>query len=176
MKQDYSAGQGTRSFGNDRGAGGSGSSSSSSRAGQSNQGQGFSSQLQSQQWAQDGANNRALNAKAPEWKGSDQRQPHDEGGARRGYSGGEQGGWGASRSAARATVRCSNVPATVGAVELSQHFAAFGNIVDIRLQAVTTEKAGKGQKEALVQFASPRQAQACVSVSKPEDFVLSFVF
>ena len=62
-------------------------------------------------------------------------------------------------------MRCSNVPADVGPVELSQHFAAFGSVVDMRLRAVTAENGSKGQKEALVQFASANQAQACVSVS-----------
>lgn len=57
------------------------------------------------------------------------------------------------------------VPADIGPVELSQHFVAFGKIVDMRLKHVMAEKGGKGEKEALVQFASARQAQACVSVS-----------
>lgn len=57
------------------------------------------------------------------------------------------------------------VPADIGPVELSQHFVAFGKIVDMRLKNVVAEKGGKGEKEALIQFASARQAQACVSVS-----------
>ena len=57
------------------------------------------------------------------------------------------------------------VPADVGPVELSQHFVTFGKIVDIRFRAVRPEEGGKGEKEALVQFASARQAQACVAVS-----------
>lgn len=65
----------------------------------------------------------------------------------------------------RATVRVSMVPADVGPVELSQHFVAFGKIVDMRLKNVMAEKGGKGEKEALIQFASARQAQTCVSVS-----------
>ena len=157
--QDYSAGQGRRSFGSDRGA----AAPSSSRAGQSNQG--FPSQSQSQQWSQGDSNSRGFHAKATEWKGSDQRQPHVGGDARRGNMGGAGGGWAAPKPAVRATVRCSNVPADVGPVELSQHFAAFGSVVDMRLRAVTAENGSKGQKEALVQFASANQAQACVSVS-----------
>lgn len=57
------------------------------------------------------------------------------------------------------------VPADIGPVELSQHFVAFGKIVDMRLKNVTAGAGGKGGKEALVQFANARQAQACVSVS-----------
>lgn len=77
-----------------------------------------------------------------------------------------QGGrWAAPAPEIRATVRCIMVPADVGPVELSQHFVSFGKIVDMRLRIVRPEEGGKGEKEALVQFAGPRQAQACVSVS-----------
>lgn len=160
MKQeaprDHSSGQGTRSFGSDRGTAGP----SGPRAGQGQANQGFPSQ----QWGQgQGGDDRGLRAQAPEWKGSDQGQPHR---GRRGNAATEGGGWAAPVPAARATVRCTRVPAEVGPVELSQHFVAFGRIVDIRLRNVTTGGSGKGQKEALIQFANARQAQACVSVSK----------
>lgn len=76
----------------------------------------------------------------------------------------ERGGWEARKPATQATVRCKMIPHHVGAAELSQHFVAFGKIVEMRLRAVTAEEGGKGEKEALVQFATARQAQACVSV------------
>lgn len=57
------------------------------------------------------------------------------------------------------------MPADVGPVELSQHFVEFGKIVDMRLRAAVAGDGGKGEKEALIQFASSRQAQVCVSVS-----------
>lgn len=63
-------------------------------------------------------------------------------------------------------MRCTGVPANIGPVELSQHFVAFGKIVDMRIRNVTTEGGTRGQKEALIQFAIPRQAQSCVSVSE----------
>lgn len=68
----------------------------------------------------------------------------------------------------RVTVRVSNIPKEVGPVELSQHFVEFGKIVDLRLRVVTQDEGGKGEKEAMVQFASARQAKVCVSVSCQE--------
>ena len=68
-------------------------------------------------------------------------------------------------SAAQATVRVTKIPADVGQGELFRHFEAFGEILEMRLRAVRQEEGGKGQKEALVQFGSSREAQACVSVS-----------
>lgn len=77
-----------------------------------------------------------------------------------------------SKHAVRATVRCNNVPADVGPVELSQHFVAFGKVVDMRLRTVRPEEGGKGEKEALVQFASPSQAERCLAVSALFFFLL----
>lgn len=162
MKQeaprDHSAGQGTRSFGDDRARAGP----SGPLAGQPNRG------FSPQQWGQgqgqgQKGDDRGLRAQAPEWKGSGQGQPHH---GRRGNAAAEGGGWAAPTPAVRATVRCTRVPAGVGPVELSQHFVAFGKIVDMRLKNVMAEGAGEGQKEALIQYASARQAQACVSVSE----------
>ena len=150
-QRDHSAGQGTRSFGSDRGTAGP----PAPRAGQPTQG------FSSQRWGH-GGDDRGLRAQAPEWKGSDRGQPHR---GRHGNAATEGGGWAASAPAARTTVRCTKVPAEVGPVELSQHFVAFGKIVDMRLRNVMAEGGGRGQKEALIQFANARQAQACVAVS-----------
>lgn len=71
-----------------------------------------------------------------------------------------------SLSGPRVTVRVSNVPADIGQAALLQHFESFGEVVAISLRSVKPEEGGKGQKEALVQFGSPRQAQICLSVSR----------
>lgn len=65
----------------------------------------------------------------------------------------------------RVTVRVSKIPNDIGPVELSQHFVEFGKVVDVRMRMVRSEEGSSGPKEALLQFASARQAKACVSVS-----------
>lgn len=71
-----------------------------------------------------------------------------------------------SLSGPRVTVRVTNVPADISQAALLQHFESFGEVVAISLRLVKPEEGGKGQKEALVQFGSPRQAQVCLSVSR----------
>lgn len=149
------SGQGPRGVGGDRGSAGP-------SAGPDHSQDRFSSQRGASQ---------AMSGEAPGWKGSGNKggPPHRggndtrHGGQEAGGSGGR--GWGAPKPNVRATVRCSMVPSEIGPVELSQHFAAFGKIVDMRLRTVLPEEGGNGEKEALLQFASARQAQACVAVS-----------
>ncbi|CAM9551855.1 unnamed protein product, partial [Ectocarpus sp. 12 AP-2014] len=142
--RNHGTGQGERGFGGNRGNVGP---SSGPRAGQPGFSQGRFSSQQQQQRGSDGG---ALRAEAPEWRGPEQ-PPR----------------WATPKqSAPRTTVRCRRVPADVGPVELSQHFAEFGKIVDMRLRVAVVGDGGNGEKEALIQFASSRQAQACVSSPK----------
>ncbi|CAM9452472.1 unnamed protein product [Scytosiphon promiscuus] len=146
------AGQGTRSVGGDRGQ--QGLSQDRLSVPQPSRARGGGDYREAQE-----------RVEAPDWRGSG-HQARVGRDARRGQMAPERGGWEARKLAMRATVRCKMIPPHVGAAELSQHFMAFGKIVDIRLRAVTVEEGGKGEKEALVQFATARQAQACVSSPK----------
>lgn len=96
--------------------------------------------------------------------GQDEKQQSQGVGTVEGGGGGAIGKEEGLHPTDRVTVRVSMIPSDVGPVELSQHFVEFGKVVDVRMRLVRPEEGGKGEKEALLQFASARQAKACMSV------------